>query len=193
MKKLVTAVIVGIAFAGVSLTQTSAQERAGKRQAAKAAAVRVAVIEFSPGPNAPGMTHEAKRQLQASMAFALEKTKIFRVVDVRHTRDASASDLVAINGEASTAAAVRVGKQLGVSHVLTGTVVEYTPKGADGFGVVTLKTRFIEVATGEVKHAEEMTQRSTSAMRSDGATELHTKAIRPALEKLAATLVGVQV
>jgi len=56
---------------------------------------------------------------------------------------------------------------------------------------VILKTQFIEVATGKVKHAGETTQRSTSAMRTNNAAEMHTKAVRPAVEKLAATLAGL--
>ena len=178
MKNLFTAVILGIALAGVTLAQSSSK-------------VKVAVIEFSPGPNAPGMTYEAKRHLQASLAFALYESDRFHVVDVRNTRAASQDNLPAINEGPSTAAAVKLGKQLGVSYVLTGTVVEYTPQGADGFGLVILKTRLIEVATGKVKHAGETTQRSTSAMRTDGAAEMHTKAVKPAIEKLAATLAGL--
>ena len=81
-----------------------------------------------------------------------------------------------------------LGKQLGVSYVLTGTVAEYTPKGADDFGRVVLNTRLIEVATGKVKHAGETTQRSISAMRTNGAAEMQTKAIKPAIEKLTAKL-----
>jgi len=61
MKTLFTAVILGIAFTGVSLAHTSSEEKAGEQQVAKAAGVKVAVIEFSPGPNASGMTAEAKR------------------------------------------------------------------------------------------------------------------------------------
>ncbi|MFN0110593.1 MAG: CsgG/HfaB family protein [Blastocatellia bacterium] len=183
MKKLFTAVILGIVLAGASLAQTSSAEKA---------TIKVAVIEFTPGPNASGMTPEAKRQLQASLAFALFESRRFDVVDVRRTRDASQADLAAINGGSSTAAAVKVGKQLGVSYVLTGTVVEYTPKGADGFGQVIIKTRLIEVATGKVKYADETTQRSTSAMRTDGAAEMQTKALKPAIEKLTATLAGLR-
>src|SRR5262245_7961140 len=167
MKNLFAAVVLGIALAGVSLAQTSSVE---------SAKVKVAVTEFTPGPNAPGMTVEAKRHLQASLAFVLVQTKRFDVVDVRWTRAASQGDLAAINGDSSTAAAVRLGKQLRVSYVLTGTVVEYTPKGADGFGLVILRTRLIEVATGKVKYAEETTQRSTSAMSTTGAAEMQTKA-----------------
>jgi TolB-like protein len=122
------------------------------------------------------------------MAFALFESKRFDVVDVRRTRAASQGDLAAINGGSSTAAAVKLGKQLGVTYVLTGTVEEYTPQGGDGFGRVVLKTRLVEVATGKVKHAGETTQRSTSAMRTTGAAEMQTKAIKPALEKLTATL-----
>lgn len=177
MKNLFTAVILGIALAGVSLAQPSK--------------VKMAVVEFSPGTNAPGMTFEAKRHLQASLAFALVESDRFDVVDVRRTREASQSNLEALNGDSSTAAAVKLGKQLGVSYILTGNVVEYTPKGADGFGLVILKSRLIEVATGKVKHEGETTQRSTSAMRTDGTTEMHSKAVRPALEKLAATLAGL--
>ena len=192
MKNLFAAVILGIAFAGVSLAQTSSEEKSGERYAGKAAEVKVAVIEFSPGPNASGMTPEAKRHLQASLAFALVESDRFDVVDVRRTRAASQGDLAGINGGSSTAAAVKLGKQLGVSYVLTGTVVEYTPKGADGFGRVILKTRLIEVATGKVKHEGETTQRSTSAMRTNGVAEMHTKTLKPALEKLTATLAGLR-
>jgi curli biogenesis system outer membrane secretion channel CsgG len=192
MKNLLTAVILGIAFAGVSLAQTSSGGKAGERPAGKAAEVKVAVIEFSPGPDASGMTPEAKRQLQASLAFALVESDRFDVVDVRRTRAASQGDLAALNGGPSTAAAVKLGQQLGVSYVLTGTVAEYTPKGADGFGRVILQTRLVEVATGEVKHAGETTQPSTSAMRTSGGAEMQTKAIKPAVEKLTATLAGLR-
>lgn len=183
MKYLFTALMLGIALAGVSFAQTSSKEKA---------AVKVAVIEFSPGHNASGMTPEAKRQLQSSLAFALVESDRFDVVDVRRTRAGSAGDLTAINGGSSTAAAVKLGKQLGVSYVLNGTVAEYTPKGADGFGLVIIKTRLIEVATGKVKYAGETTQRSTSAMRTDGAAEMQTKTVKPAIEKLTATLAGLK-
>jgi hypothetical protein len=193
MKNLFTVVILGIAFAGVSLAQPASEEKASERPpAARAAEVKVAVVEFSPGPNASGMTAEAKRHLQASLAFALFESRRFDVVDVRRTRDASQSDLAALNGGSLPAAAVKLGKQLGVSYVLTGTVVEYTPKGADGFGLVILKTWLIEVATGKIKHAGETTQRSTSAMRTNGAAEMQTKALKPAIEKLTATLAGLR-
>jgi TolB-like protein len=173
------ALVLGVAVPGVSLAQASAK-------------VKMAVIEFTPGPNAPGMTVEAKRQMQASLAFALFETKRFDVVDVRNTRAASQSDLAAINTSSSTAAAVKVGKQLGVAYVLTGTVEEYMPQGGDGFGRVLVKSRLVEVATGKVVHAGQTTQRSTSAMRTTNPAEMHTKAMRPALEKLAATLAGLR-
>jgi len=192
MKNILTAVSLGIALASFSLAHTSSEEKTGEQQAAKATQVKVAVIEFSPGPNASGMTYEAKRHLQASLAFALFESRRFDVVDVRRTRDASQGDLAAINSNASTAAAVKLGKQMGVSYVLTGTVEEYTPKGADGFGRVIFKTRLIEVATGKVKHSGETTQLSTSAMRTNGAAEMQTKAIKPAIEKLTETLAGLR-
>ena len=192
MKNLLTALVLGVVFASVSLAHISSEEKAGERQTDKAAAVKVAVIEFSPGPNAQGMTYEAKRHLQASLAFALFESKRFHVVDVRWTRAESQADLAAINEGSSTAAAVKVGKELGVSYVLTGTVPEYTPKGADGFGHVILKTRLIEVATGKVKHAGETTQQSTSAMRTNGVAEMHTKTLKPAIEKLTATFASLR-
>jgi TolB-like protein len=192
MKNIFTAVILGIALAGVSLAQTSSEVKDSKQQAGKTAVVKMAVVEFSQGPDATGMTPEAKRHLQSSLAFALFESDRFDVVDVRRTRAASQSDLAALNGGSSTAAAVKLGKQLGVSYILTGTVVEYAPKGADGFGRVILKTRLIEVATGKVKHAAETTQQSTNAMRTNGAAEMQTKAIKPAIEKLTATLAGLK-
>lgn len=192
MKNLFTAVVWGIVLASVAFAHPSSKEKTGARQAAKVGEVKVAVLEFSPGPNASGMTHEAKRQLQASLAFALVESDRFDVVDVRRTRAASQADLATINGGASTVAAVKLGQQLGVSYVLTGTVVEYTPQGADGFGRVILQTRLIEVATGKVKYAGETTQRSTSAMRTTGAAEMQTKALKPAIGKLAETLAGLR-
>lgn len=192
MKNLFAVFILAIALTGISLAHIAPEETTAEQQAARAAKVKVAVIEFSPGPNASGMTHEAKRHLQASLAFALFDSKRFEVVDVRWTRDASQSDLAAINGNSSTAAAVKVGKQLGVSYVVIGNVVEYTPQGADGFGRVILQTRLIEVATGKVIHAGETRKVSTSAMRTINAAEMHTKTIRPALEKLAQTLAGLR-
>src|SRR5262245_59352152 len=134
MKKLFAVFILGIALAGVSFAQTT-----------KATEVKIAVVEFSPAPNVAGMTFEAKRHLQASVAYELAETKKFKVIDVKWTRDESSANLATINGGSSTAAAVKLGKQLGVKYVLTGTVVEYTLKGADGFGFVILKTRLIEV------------------------------------------------
>lgn len=181
MKNLFTAVIFGIALAGAALAQTS-----------KATEVKIAVIEFSPGQNASGMAPDAKRQLQTGMAAALAKSGKFDVADVRWTRTESQNDLAALNNGSSTAAAVKLGKQLGVSYVLTGTVAEYTPKDADGFGRVILKTRLIEVATGKVKHADETAQRSTSEMRTTGIAEMHSKTVMPAIKKQAATIAGLK-
>ncbi len=188
MKNLFRTVILGIALAGVSFAQSSSEER----QTGKATEVKVAVIEFSPAANASAMTPEAKRQLQSGMAAALEKTRKFDVADVRWTRTESQNDLAALNNGASTAAAVKLGKRLGVSYVLTGTVEEYTPKGADGFGSLILKTRFIEVATGKVKYSGETTQRSTSEMRTTGVAEMHSKTVMPAIKKLAATIAALK-
>lgn len=189
MKNLFTAAMLAMALLAVALAHTSAEAQTREQQAAK---VKMAVVEFSPGPNASGMTFEAKRQLQATLAFVLFESRRFDVVDVRRTRDASQSNLAAINSGSSTVAAVNLGKQLGVSYMLTGAVVEYTPKGADGFGRVILQTRLIEVATGKVKHTGETTQISTSAMRTTGAAEMQTKAVKPALEKLTETLTGLR-
>ena len=177
MKKLFTAVILGIALAGASFAQTL-----------KATEIKVAVIEFSPGANASGMTPEAKRQLQAGMAAGLEKTRKFDVADVRWTRNESQDNLAALNNGSSTAAAVKLGKRLGVNYVLTGTVEEYTMKGEDGFGSVIFKTQLIEVATGKVKHTSQTTQRSTGEMRTTGIAEMHSKTVMPAIKKLAATI-----
>lgn len=173
--------LIGMALPGSASAQTPA----------KRAELKLAVVEFTPEADASAMTHEAKRHLQASLAQALFKSHRFDVVDVKWTRDASRADLVTINTGASTSEAVRLGRQLGVSYVLAGSVVTYAPKGADGHGRATLRTRLIEVSTGKVRHAGETVQQSTSAMRTDGVAEMHTKVLRPAIEKLTATLEGV--
>ena len=177
MNHLFAAVILGVTLAGVALAQAPSKESTVKTEK-----TRVAVVEFTPGPNASGMTGEAKRQLQASIAFRLMKTNRIHVVDVRHTREASQADLVAVNG-ASTAAAVRVGKQLKVSYVLTGTVEEYNTKGS-----ATLKTRLVEVATGKVKHTDELSHQSLKEMRTGGDVEMKTFVLLPITLRLAETL-----
>lgn len=174
--------VLGMTFAGVSNARP---------QSSGMARVKMAVTEFSPASSVPPMTHEAKRHMQASLAYALAETKRFHVVDVRNTREASQADLASINGGSSTAPAVRLGKQMGVAYVLTGTIEEYTPQGGDGFGQVRLTYRLIDVATGKVVHAGNVNQRSTAAMRTTGVAEMHSRTMRPALEKLAATLAGV--
>ena len=55
MKKIFTAVVLGVAFAGVSLAHTSSKEKAGDRHAGQAAAVKVAVIE----PSLPSVGNSA--------------------------------------------------------------------------------------------------------------------------------------
>lgn len=182
--------MLGLALSGASLAQPPAGHPSG-RQPTTASEAKLAVVEFTPEAEALTMTHEAKRHLQASLAQALFKSPRFRVVDVKWTREASRADLARINLDASTAEAVRLGKQLGVSYVLAGSVVAYQPKGADGHGRATLKTRLIEVSTGRVKHAGETVQQSAAAMHTDGVAEMHTKVLRPAIEKLTATLEGV--
>jgi TolB-like protein len=179
MKNLITAVMLGIVLAGVSLAQSAAKGQADR--------ARIAVVEFTPGPNASTMTAEAKRQLQASIAFELSQTDEFEVVDVRNTRAATQANLATLNADGSTSAAVKAGKQLGVSYVLTGTVTEYDNKA----GQVTMKTRLIEVATGKVRHSGETIQQSTSGMRAGGAAEMQSKVLKPAIKKLTAMLTGL--
>ncbi|RCR66857.1 hypothetical protein [Larkinella punicea] len=177
MNNLIAVVFLGVTLTGVALAQTPPEElakRTGKAQ--------VAVVEFTPGPNVAVMSPEARRQLQASIAFRLMKTNRIHVVDVRHTREASQADLTAVNG-ASTAAAVRVGKQLRVSYVLTGTVDEYDSKGS-----ATLKTRLVEVATGKVKHADKLSHQSTAVMYSGSDAEMKAKVLLPLILKLTAAL-----
>ena len=178
MKSLVPVVVLGIALAGVSLTQPSAK---GSPRADRSDKTRIAVVEFTPGPNASVMTAEAKRQLQASIAFALTESGRFDVHDVRRTREATQGILPALNGVGPTSDAVKVGKQLGVSHVLTGMVTEYDTKE----GQATLRTRLIEVATGKVTHSGETSHQSTSAMTARaGAAEMMSKVLKPCIEKL---------
>jgi hypothetical protein len=185
MRNLLTAAVLAMALGGVSVAHGQPGGAAGPSGKAL-----VAVVEFTPGASASGMTAEAKRQLQASIAFSLMESHRFDVVDVRRTRAASQGALPAVNGDASTEAAVQVGKQLGVSYVLTGLVTDYTAKGDDGFGHATFRTRLVEVATGAVRYAGETAHTGTSAMRTTGAAEMQTKVLKPAVEKLTATLVA---
>lgn len=181
MRNIFTALIIGIALAGVSLAQSSKQ--AGGQ-------TRMAVVEFTPSPQASSMTAEAKRQLQTTIAASLHNSRKFYVYDVRHTRNATQADLPSINGKTSTAAAVKVGRQLDVAYVLTGTVNEYTPKGTDGHGSAAVSVRLIEVKTGKVKYAGDLSVRSGKPMRSGGQAEMQTNVLRHIVDQLTDLLVG---
>ena len=175
MKNFLTAFIIGIALAGVSF----AQGAAGRGQGTK-----TAVVEFTPGPGAAGMTEQAKFNLQTALAASLNHTRKFDVYDTRHTKRATQANLASINGT-STAAAVRIGKQLGVAYVVTGTVTEYDTKGS-----ATVKFRLVEVATGKVKHSGETSQTAVSKMYGSGAPEMQAKVMKPIIEKLTESMAG---
>ncbi len=149
---------------------------------------KAAVVEFTPGTNVTGMTHEAKRHLQASIANWIVESEKFDVADIRHTREASQAILAEVNNPNSTAAAVKVGKQLGVAYVLTGTVPEYNPKGGDGFGSATLRVRLVEVATGRVHYSGEIAQKGTRKMNGAGVAEMQANVLKPAIRRLVEAL-----
>ena len=153
-------------------------------------AVKIAVVEFTPTADAAGMTANAKRWLQAQLSATLHDTRKFDVYDTRHTRNASQSALSAINHDSATAAAVKVGKELGVRYVLTGTVTRYTAEGDGGFGYTTLRTRLVDVATGRVKHSGETIQKGTAVMRTTGEAEMQARVMKPAIDALTATLLA---
>ena len=174
MKNLFTAIVIGIALAGISYPQSPSRDQGP----------RTAVVEFSVGSGASGMTDQAKMGLQTQLAARLNNTRKFSVYDTRHTRRASQADLASING-ASTSAAVRLGRQLGVAYVVTGTVVEF-----DTTGSAVVKFRLIEVATGKVKHAGEFSQQAISKMYGTGAPEMQSKVIRPLIDKMTDALIA---
>jgi curli biogenesis system outer membrane secretion channel CsgG len=151
-------------------------------------AVKVAVVEFTPGSNAAVMNDRAKRLLHTALSASLHNTRKFDVYDTRHTHNASKSKLPAINQEGSTAAAVSLGKQLGVSYVLTGVVTRYEPKGNGEIGETTIRTRVVDVATGKVKHEGETVQKGNGKMNTTGEVEMQAKVMKPAIDAITTTL-----
>jgi TolB-like protein len=157
-------------------------------RAAPGTSVKVAVVEFTPAGDAAVMSDNAKRWLQSQLSATLHDTRKFNVYDTRHTRNASQGNLPAINLDGSTAAAVKLGKQLGVSYVLTGKVTRYEPKGNGAFGETTIRTRFVDVATGKVKHDGETVQKGWGKMNTTGDAEMQAKVMKPAIDAITATL-----
>ena len=168
MKNLFTAIVIGIALAGISYSQATVRGQG----------VKTAVVEFSVAPGASSMTEQAKFGLQTQLAARLNHTRKFDVYDTRHTKRASQTDLAAINGS-STSAAVRLGKKLGVAYVVTGNVVAYDTKGS-----ATVKFRLVEVATGKVKHSGEFTQQAVTKIYNGSAPEMQAKVIKPLIDKV---------
>lgn len=165
MKNVFAALILGIFFSGVSLAQF------GKP--------RIAVIEFKDATGV--MTYEAKRQLQASIVFALVKNRDFEVPDVRNTRAATPGS------DVSVPAAVKIGKHMNVSYVLIGTVTEYSTAA----GKMVVKTQLINVANGKVVLSGESTGETARPMTPNaGHAEMSAKVVKPLIQKLLATLVA---
>ena len=183
MKHVLRAVLLTAVFANVSLAQ-------GPTRGTPGTAVKIAVVEFTPGANASGMTDNAKRWLQSQLSATMHDTRKFDVYDTRHTRRASQAELPAINHDSSTKAAVKLGKQLGVSLVLTGTVTQYVAQGDGGFGYTTIRTRLIDVSTGKVKHSSETVQKGTSVMHGTREAEMQSRVMKPAIDALTATLLA---
>jgi TolB-like protein len=168
MKNLFTAIILGIALAGVSFAQSDKP--------------RIAVIEFKPEAKASSMSHEAKRLLQANIASAFMKTRVIDVPDVRNTRALTPAP------DVSPAAALKIGKKLGVDYVLIGSVVEYTPNPF-GRGQMAIRTQLVDVATGRVKVSGETSATSSGNMTgSAGHAEMSAKVVKPLVEKLTASI-----
>lgn len=179
MKNLLTAFILYIALVGVSFAQGTSRSQG----------VKTAVVEFTPGAGAAAMNDQAKRGLQSTLSASLNHTRKFDVYDTRHTRTASQANLAAINGT-STAAAVKLGKQLGVAYVVTGTVVNYTPKDSGGHGYAEVNVRLIEVATGMVRHSNNVSVRSGKPMYTGSQPEMHAKVLRHVIDQLTEILSG---
>lgn len=183
MKNILTALVLGMMVAGASYVYGRSVGAAGKAGVERSAGVKTAVVEFTPGPNASAMNDQAKRGLQSMLSARLNHTRKFSVYDTRHTRNASDANLEAINGT-STAAAVKLGKQLGVAYVVTGRVVEYNTGGS-----ATVAFRLIDVATGKVRHSGEISQTATMKMTGNaGAAEMQAKVMKPLIDKLTEAL-----
>ena len=173
MRNILTAIILGIAFASVGFAQAGTSSKP-----------RIAVIEFKPEPKASSMSYEAKRLLQANIASAFMKTRVLDVPDVRNTRAATPGP------DVSPSAAVKIGKKLGVDYVLIGSVLEYSPNPL-GRGQMVIRTQLVNVATGKVKVSGETTAQSAREMTiSAGHAEMSAKVVKPLVEKLTATIKG---
>lgn len=183
MKHLLQALLAAAAFSGVAAAQAPSRGAPGT-------AIKTAVVEFTPSAEAAAMTDNAKRWLQAQLSATLHDTRRFHVYDTRHTRNASQANLPVINHDSSTAAAVKLGKQLGVQYVLTGSVVRYTPQGEGGYGYTTIRVRLVDVSTGKVKYAGETVQKGNSVMYTTKEAEMQARTMKPAIDALTATLVS---
>jgi TolB-like protein len=165
MKNIFAAFMLAIILTGVSLAQS------GKP--------RIAVVEFK---DATGiMSYEAKRHLQASIAFEMVKKRDFDVPDVRNTRAATPT------GDIGGAAAVKIGKQMNVSYVLIGTVTEYSTTA----GKMGVRTQLVNVANGKVVLSGETTGETARPMTPNaGHAEMSSKVVKPLIQKLFAELVA---
>ncbi|MBX3245091.1 MAG: hypothetical protein KF685_11595 [Acidobacteria bacterium] len=177
MKKILTAIILGIAMAGVTFAQA--------KGTVKGSETDIALVEFTPNANASDVPADIKRQLQTMIAAALANSKAYDVYDIRHTRNATQSNLDAINNESSTTAAARVGKQLNVKYVVTGIVTGYDIDN----GSISAKVRMIEVSTGKVTYKGEFSHQAQLKLVGNARLgEMKSKVVKHLVDKIAAGL-----
>lgn len=141
MKNLVTAVLFSFILSGVSLAQTVVKAELDGARADKSTKPRIAVLEFA---DEAKIGADGIQALQNGIAASLRGTGKFRVVEGEQLNAAVRNGNLQITQVYSGAAAVKIGKLLGVNYVLTGAVTEYN---ADRMAI---KVQLVDVNTGRL-------------------------------------------
>lgn len=113
---------------------------------------RIAVLDFSNGtPIDPATVEPLRRVLGTTLAGSLARSGRAHVVERHRLAALLAEQDLAASGRIDDASAARIGKLLGVDHLLAGAYL------AQPNGELLVSTRLVDVTTGLVRAGPEMT------------------------------------
>lgn len=186
MKKLVIAFLFTISLAAVSFGQLSGQlVSTGNVHA------RIAVLEFSPDPGVTGIDAQGIKALQGAIVKQMKKDPHDKGwIEIPSTSQAVVREFYQkyLGRQVDPADAAEFGKQLGVTHVMTGKVVGYNH--TVGGGTLAIKSEIVNVATGKIVWSGTGDASGTDLTKAGQGTLVlsNSNLIKPAVHKLTANL-----
>lgn len=166
---------------------------------------RIAVLAFKNNADNRWWYQGGAEAAQDVFVTELIKSGKFRVVEREQLNALMQEKNLSLSGDLDPKTAMKLGKILGISYLLTGSVTEYGNTGVSGSGggvltgkrifVAAINARLIDTSTGEVVWADEVRGEEASVMVSVGGfgggvddDRMFDKVMKPVIQQLTANL-----